>query len=87
MMRICDHKQLKRGDFVFFRYDKEHMSSIDYGIIIGPQEAYGVRVKWLLDPAPGEDEEYEGEYVVDIPYMSGQLYIVKRDVKIDGLFL
>ena len=82
-MRIYDHRQLKRGDFVFFRYNKEEKSSIDYGIIIGPQDTFGVRVKWLLDPMP----ENEEERVVDIPYMSGQLYIVKRDVKLDGLFL
>ncbi len=83
-MRIYDHRQLKRGDFVFFRYNKEEKSSIDYGIIIGPQDAFfGVRVKWLLDPMP----ENEEEHVVDIPEMNGQLYIVKRDVKLDGLFL
>jgi len=82
-MRIYDHRQLKRGDFVFFRYNQEEKSSIDYGIIIGPQDAFGVRVKWLLDPMP----ENEEECVVDIPEMSGQLYLVKRDVKLDGLFL
>ena len=82
-MRIYHHSELKRGDFVFFRYNKEEKSSIDYGIIIGPSHAFGVPVKWLLDPMP-EDEE---ELVVDIPDMNGQLYIVKRDVKLDGLFL
>jgi hypothetical protein len=82
-MRIYDHRQLKRGDFVFFRYNQEEKNSIDYGIIIGPPHAFGAPVKWLLDPMPGNEEEH----VVDIPDMSGQLYIVKRDVKFDGLFL
>ena len=82
-MRIYDHRQLKRGDFVFFRYNKEEKSSIDYGIIIGSQDAFGIRVKWLLDPMPDEEEEH----LFDIPDMTGQLYIVKRDVKLDGLFL
>jgi hypothetical protein len=77
-VRIYHHSELKRGDFVFFRYNKEEKNSIDYGIIIGPQGAFGIRVKWLLDPMPGNEEEH----VVDIPDMNGQLYIVKRDVNL-----
>jgi len=83
-MRVYDHKQLKPGDFVFFKYERDTKSKFDYGIIVGPEcEHYGVPVKWFLDPM----EQGIIEHIDHIPDMYGKLYIVKRDVKFNGLIL
>lgn len=91
MKRILHEKELEKGDFLLFLYDRKVLLNrrlynrggltFDYGLVTETSSGE-VLVKWFFDPCEDAEAEDIPEVIDNMCAFKGKFYLIKKDVPV-----